>query len=114
MELCLAGLFFLVFDTDDRGTCTAKAIIYEAALHSIGKRKAMHTSNGIQIDNDENTNWKIILKGVKILDPATLPKGGHKGPLEDISAAEKVATYNFMQRAGFGTSLENQQHCRGL
>mgnify|MGYP003639824288 CR=1 FL=1 len=87
---------------------------YEAAARPIGKRNAMHAANGIQIGCDENAYWEIILKGVKALDPATLPKGAPKGPLDGFSAAEKVATENFMKSAGFGTSPENQRQCRGL
>jgi hypothetical protein len=87
---------------------------YEAAVHSIEKRNAMHAANGIQIGSDENAYWEIILKGVKVLDPATLPKGAPKGPVDGFSAAEKVATENFMKSASFGTSPENQRQCRGL
>jgi len=87
---------------------------YEAAVHSIEKRNAMYAANGIQISSDKNAYWEIILKGVKVLDPATLPKGAPKGPLDGFSAAEKVATENFMKSAGFGTSPENQRQCRGL
>jgi hypothetical protein len=87
---------------------------YEAAVHSIKKRNAMHAGNSIQIGNDENAYWDIILKGVKVLDPATLPKEAPKGPLDGINAAEKTATHNFIKRAGFGISLENQRQCRGF
>ncbi|KAH6689928.1 hypothetical protein BKA61DRAFT_717557 [Leptodontidium sp. MPI-SDFR-AT-0119] len=87
---------------------------YEAAVHAISKRNARHAANGIQIDSDENAYWEIILKGVKVLDLATLPKGASRGPLDGISAAEKIATENFMKRAGFGTSAENQRKCRGF
>jgi hypothetical protein len=87
---------------------------YEAAVYSIKKRNAMHAGNGIQIGSDENAYWEIILKGVQVLDPATLPKGSPKGPLDGFSAAEKIATYNFMKRAGFGISPENQRQCRGF
>ncbi|KAF8846625.1 hypothetical protein BDZ45DRAFT_786549 [Acephala macrosclerotiorum] len=82
---------------------------YEAAVYSIKKRNAMHASNGIQIGSDENAYWEIILKGVQVLDFATLPKGSPKGPLDGFSAAEKIATYNFMKHAGFGISPENQR-----
>ncbi|CZR52927.1 uncharacterized protein PAC_02805 [Phialocephala subalpina] len=87
---------------------------YKAAVYSIKERNAMHAANGIQIGNDENAYWEIILKGVKALDPATLPKGAPKGPLDDFSAAEKIATYNFMKHAHFKTSPENQRQCRGF
>jgi hypothetical protein len=87
---------------------------YEAAVHSISKRNAKHAANGMQIDSDENAYWEIILKGVKFVDPATLPKGSSKGPLDGISAAEKVATKIFMISAGLGTSPENQRQCRGF
>ncbi|KAH6717483.1 hypothetical protein BKA61DRAFT_719574 [Leptodontidium sp. MPI-SDFR-AT-0119] len=80
---------------------------YEAAVHSISKRNAKYAANSMQIDSDENAYWEIILKGVKSVDPATLPKGSSKGPLDGISAAEKAATKNFMITAGLGTSPEN-------
>jgi hypothetical protein len=68
----------------------------------------------MQIDSDENAYWEIILKGVKFVDPATLPKGLSKRPLDGISAVEKVATKNFMTSAGLKTSPENQWQCRGF
>jgi hypothetical protein len=74
----------------------------------------MHAGNGIQIGSDENAYWEIIFKGVQVLDLATLPKGSPKGPLDGFSAAKKIATYNFMKRAGFGISLENQRQCLRL
>jgi hypothetical protein len=52
---------------------------YKAAVYSISKRNAMHAGNSTQIDSDENAYWEIILKGVKVLDPATLPKGAYNG-----------------------------------
>jgi hypothetical protein len=67
----------------------------------------MYAGNGIQIGNNENAYWEVILKGVKALDPATLPKGAPKGPLNSFSAAKKIATYNFMKYASFGISPEN-------
>jgi hypothetical protein len=79
---------------------------HEAAVYSIRKRNAMHAGNGIQAGSDENAYWEIILKGIKVLDPATLPKGAPKGPLNGLSAAEKIATHNFMKRADFGMSPE--------
>lgn len=86
---------------------------YEAAVRSIGERKAMHVGNRIQIDNDENAYWEIILKDVKVPDPATSREATSKGPLDGFSAAEKVATLNFMKRANFkGKSPENQRQCR--
>lgn len=61
---------------------------------------------------DKNAYWEVILKGAKVLDPATLP--APKGPLDGFSVAEKIATYNFMRSAGFGTSPENQRQCRSF
>lgn len=81
---------------------------YEAALHSIKERKAQYEGNGIQIGNNENAYWGIILKGVKFVDPATLPKGSAKGPLDGFSAAEKAATLDFMTKGGFGIGKGNQ------
>jgi hypothetical protein len=87
---------------------------YRAAVHSISKRNAKHTANSMQINSDKNAYWEIILKGVKFVNPATLPKGSSKGPLDGISAAEKAATKNFMISAGLGTSPENQRQRRGF
>jgi hypothetical protein len=68
--------------------------------------------NDLQSNSDENIYWEIILKGAKLLDPATLPVA--KGPWDGFSMAKKTATYDFMNRGGFGTCLENQRQCRGL
>jgi hypothetical protein len=87
---------------------------YKATVHSISKRNAKHVANSMQINSNENAYWEIILKGVKSVNPATLPKGLSKGPLNSISAAEKVATKNFMISAGLGTSPENQRQRRGF
>lgn len=56
--------------------------------------------------------WEIILKGAKLIDPATLPTA--KGPLDEFSMAEKKATENFMDEAGYGTGLENQRLYRNF
>jgi len=85
---------------------------YEAAARSIAKRKAVHVGDGLQNDNDENVYWEVILKGAKLLDPATLPAA--KGPYDGFSVAEKIATYNFSEIAGLGTSSESQRQYRGF
>ncbi|KAH8751818.1 hypothetical protein BGZ57DRAFT_913151 [Hyaloscypha finlandica] len=85
---------------------------YEAAVRSVAKRNALQVGNDLQSNSDENIYWEIILKGAKLLDPATLPVA--KGPWDGFSMAEKTATYDFMNSGGFGTCLENQRQCRGL
>jgi hypothetical protein len=52
------------------------------------------------------------LKGARLLDPAKLPTA--KGPLDEFSMAEKVATKKFMEEAGYGTSTANQRQYRNL
>jgi hypothetical protein len=83
---------------------------YEAASRAIAKRNALFAAESIQISNNENIHWEIILKGVAQLDLASLP--ADKGPGDDFSVAEKVATYLFMDKAGLGTSASNQRQCR--
>jgi hypothetical protein len=83
---------------------------YEAAIKDIAQRNVFFTAESIQTTNNENIYWQIILKGAAQLDPAGLPTA--KGPSDDFSKAEKVATYNFMDRAGLGTSASNQRQCR--
>jgi hypothetical protein len=87
-------------------------MVYEAASRFIAKRNALFAGDGIQVNNDENIYWEVILKGAAQLDPASLPPA--KGPSDDFIVAEKVATYNFMDKAGLGTSASNQRHCRWL
>ncbi|KAE8383917.1 hypothetical protein BDV26DRAFT_277124 [Aspergillus bertholletiae] len=50
--------------------------------------------------------------GAELLDTATLPAA--KGPLDEFTMAEKVATKNFMEEAGYGTSAANQRLWRNL
>lgn len=52
------------------------------------------------------------MKGAELLDKATLPTA--KGPLDDFSMAEKVATKIFMEDVGYGTSPQNQRVWRNL
>lgn len=54
--------------------------------------------------------WEIIKKGADLLDPKSLP--APKGPLDEFTMAEKVATERFMREAGYGLSLANQRQCR--
>lgn len=54
--------------------------------------------------------WKIIKKGADLLDPKDLPTS--KGPLDEFTLAEKVATERFMREVGYGISLANQRQCR--
>src|SRR5207248_64285 len=51
-----------------------------------------------------------IEKGADLLDPKNLPTP--KGPLDEFTMAEKVATERFMRDAGYGLSLANQRQCR--
>ncbi len=46
---------------------------YKAAVHSIEKKMAMDIGKSIQIGNDKNAYWDLILNGVKVLNPDTLP-----------------------------------------
>jgi hypothetical protein len=58
MELCLAGLFFLVRDADDKPACTAQAIIMIAAT---GLTALFH----YVLDHGNGLNWlslQVILK----------------------------------------------------
>ncbi|KAI1778944.1 hypothetical protein F4818DRAFT_234762 [Hypoxylon cercidicola] len=83
---------------------------YDAASKAVVRRNGIFAAEGIQSNNNENIYWQIILKGAAQLDPASLPSA--KGPTDDFSAAEKSATYDFMVRAGLGTSASNQRQCR--
>jgi hypothetical protein len=76
---------------------------YEAASRAIVKRNGLFAAESIQIiSNNENKHWQIILKCATQLDATGLPAA--KGPSDDFSVAEKVATYNFIDKAGLGTS----------
>ncbi|CAG7952883.1 unnamed protein product [Penicillium nalgiovense] len=56
---------------------------------------------------NETVYWEIIKKGAELLDPKDLPTP--KGPLNEFTMAEKVATERFMSKAGYGISLANQR-----
>ena len=83
---------------------------YEAASRAVARRHGIFATKSIQANNNENIYWQIILKRAAQLDHASLPAA--KGPCDDFSVAEKVATYNFMDRVGLGTSASNQRQCR--
>ena len=83
---------------------------YEAATKAVARRNGIFAAESIQSDNIENIYWQTILKGAAQLDPASLPAA--KGPCDDFSVAEKVATNIFMHRVGLGTSASNQRQCR--
>lgn len=54
--------------------------------------------------------WEIVKKGAELLDLKDLLIS--KGPLDEFTMAEKVATERFMKEAGYGLSLANQrQYC---
>jgi hypothetical protein len=54
--------------------------------------------------------WEILKEGAELLDPKTLLTS--KGPLDEFTMAEKIATESFIREAGYGLSLANQRHCR--
>lgn len=62
----------------------------------------------LQIRYNESIYWNIV-KGAERFDLAKLKHS--KGPLDEFTHAEKVATELFMVEAGFGTSRENK-HAR--
>jgi hypothetical protein len=56
--------------------------------------------------------WEIISKGAELINHVTLPTA--KGPLNEFTMAEKVATKTFMNEAGYGISPDNQRQYRIL
>lgn len=82
---------------------------YPDAVQLIKQENALSTSQGIQSRLNETVYWEIIKKGADLLDPKELPTS--RGPLDEFTMAEKVATERFMREAGYGLSLANQRQC---
>jgi hypothetical protein len=85
---------------------------YKEAVRIVRRDNALLAGKDMQGRYNETIYWDIISKGAKLIDPATLPTP--KGPLDDFTMAEKVATKVFMEEAGFGTGIENQRRYRNL
>ncbi|KAJ5346778.1 uncharacterized protein N7506_000031 [Penicillium brevicompactum] len=83
---------------------------YTDAVRAIKQDNAFSTSKSIQTRCNETVYWDVIKKGADLLDPKSLPIP--KGPLDEFTMAEKVATEGFMREAGYGLSLANQRQCR--
>ncbi|KAI2734227.1 hypothetical protein DTO013E5_10104 [Penicillium roqueforti] len=83
---------------------------YPDAVQLIKQEIAFSASKTIQSRFNETVYWGIIMKGAKLLDAKYLPTP--KGPLDEFTMAEKVATERFMREAGYGLSLANQRQCR--
>ncbi|KAJ5471552.1 hypothetical protein N7530_008909 [Penicillium desertorum] len=83
---------------------------YPDAVQLIKQENAFSASKSIQSRFNETVYWEIIKKGAELLDPKDLPIS--KGPLDEFTMAEKVATERFMREAGYGLSLANQRQCR--
>jgi predicted component of type VI protein secretion system len=85
---------------------------YSDAIQAIKQENAFSASKNIQTRYNETADWEIIEKGADLLDPKSLPTP--KGPLDEFTMAEKVATERFMRDAGYGLSLANQRQRRLL
>jgi hypothetical protein len=83
---------------------------YSDAIQAIKQENAFSASKNIQTRYNETAYWEIIEKAAELLDPKSLPSP--KGPLDEFTMAEKVATERFMRDAGYGLSLANQRQCR--
>lgn len=83
---------------------------YPDAVQLIKQENAFSASKSIQSRLNETVYWEIIKKGAELFDPKDLPTS--KGPLDEFTMAEKVATERFMREAGYGLSLANQRQCR--
>ncbi|KAL7649271.1 hypothetical protein ACMYSQ_012260 [Aspergillus niger] len=83
---------------------------YSDAIQAIKQENAFSASKSIQTRYNETAYWEIIEKGADLLDLESLPTP--KGPLDEFTMAEKVATERFMREAGYGLSLANQRQCR--
>ncbi|KAJ5283332.1 hypothetical protein N7505_001312 [Penicillium chrysogenum] len=83
---------------------------YPDAVQLIKQENAFSASKSIQSRFNETVYWEIIKKGAELLDQKDLPIP--KGPLDEFTMAEKVATERFMREAGYGLSLANQRQCR--
>ncbi|KAI2767381.1 hypothetical protein CBS147339_4192 [Penicillium roqueforti] len=71
---------------------------------------AFSASKSIQSRFNETVYWEIVKKGAELLDLKDLLIS--KGPLDEFTMAEKVATERFMKEAGYGLSLANQRQYR--
>lgn len=85
---------------------------YPDAIQAIKRENAISASKNIQTRYNETVYWEIIQKGAGLIDQKSLPTP--KGPLDEFSMAEKIATERFMREAGYGLSLANQRQCRLL
>ncbi|KAJ6003885.1 hypothetical protein N7540_013167 [Penicillium herquei] len=83
---------------------------YPDAVQLIKQENAFSASRSIQSRLSETVYWEIIKKGAELLDPKDLPTS--KGPLDEFTMAEKIATERFMREAGYGLSPANQRQCR--
>ncbi|KAJ5882748.1 uncharacterized protein N7473_011182 [Penicillium subrubescens] len=83
---------------------------YPDAIQAIKQENAISASKNVQTRYNETAYWEIIKKGADLLDQKSLPTP--KGPLDEFTVAEKVATERFMREAGYGLSLANQRQCR--
>jgi hypothetical protein len=83
---------------------------YLDAVQLIKQENALSTSKGIQWRFNETVYWDIIMKGAELLDLKEQPTP--KGPLDEFTMPEKLATRRFMMEAGYGLSAANQRQCR--
>ncbi|GLA67400.1 hypothetical protein AtubIFM54640_010718 [Aspergillus tubingensis] len=85
---------------------------YARAVSLLKKENAFLAGQEILKRYHDTAIWTIISKGAALLDPATLPTA--RGPLDEFTMAEKVATRKFMEEVGYGTSPQNQRLWRNL
>merc|ERR1712093_170465 len=102
--------------TDTRKICELSRDLasrdFVSATKRVALRRACGVGSDIQNQSDECWYWDIISKSAKTRDPTKLPAA--KGPPDDFSVAEKVATYEFMVEANYPTSDESQRQFRHL
>jgi hypothetical protein len=67
---------------------------YSDAIQAIKQENEFSASKKIQTWYNETVYWEIIRKGADLLDPKSLPTP--KGPLDEFTMAEKVATKRYM------------------
>ncbi|KAJ5292087.1 hypothetical protein N7478_001338 [Penicillium angulare] len=72
---------------------------YSDAVQLIKQENAFSAIKNIQSRLNETVYWEIIKKGAELLDPKDLPTS--KGPLDEFTMAEKVATERSMREAGY-------------
>ncbi|EAW08830.1 uncharacterized protein ACLA_097710 [Aspergillus clavatus NRRL 1] len=80
---------------------------YARAVSLLKKENAFLAGQEILKKYHDTAIWSIITKGAELLDSTTLPTA--RGPLDEFSMAEKVATRKFMEEVGYGTSPQNQR-----